>query len=347
MTISSLVNRLLKFTTALIFTLSGMILLTACGEAESEKGKEGVVEVTAMHDAEQNRHLFEMSTHEIPSGWTTFEFNNASGYDHFFLIWKVPQEGIEAAGDSLIDHWHRTITQPFQQEFNPYINGDIDFAQFTQNLVGKISETAPWFLDPGAQTMGGPGFTAAGTTSATTVNLGPGEYVVECYVKNEEEVFHSSIGMLEHMSVSEDSSGVEEPEPTTRLTISSGEGIQFDPELKQGKHIFEIYFEDQTTYANLQGHNVQLVRLSDKDDEELLGSLSDWMDWRQAGSLVNRAPEGAEFMGGSMEMTGGKKAYYHVDLKPGDYTWISEVPDAADHNMLKPFTITGNEAADN
>lgn len=339
--------RLLRSTLFLAFTLAlpGMVLITACGDAETGRKKEGVVEVTALHDAEQNRHLFQMNTHEIHSGWTTFEFRNASAYDHFFLIWKVPREGMEAAGDSLVDHWHRTVTQPFQEAFNPYINGDIDFAQFTENLVGRISETAPWFLDPGAQTMGGPGFTAAGTTSKTTVNLGPGQYVVECYVKNEEEVFHSSIGMLDHISVTEEPSGVEEPDPTTRVTISSTEGIRFDPDLQEGNHIVAIHFEDQTTYANLQGHNVQLVQLSDNDDEALLDDLSAWMDWRQPGSLVNRAPEGATFMGGTMEMAGGRTAYYHVNLEPGDYTWISEVPDAADHNMLKPFTITGESSS--
>lgn len=324
------------------FVLSCVMLLNACSETDTENQYEGVVEVTAAHNAEENRHLFELSTNEIPSGWTTFEFNNASPYDHFFLIWKVPEAGLEAVGDneSILDHWHQNITEPFQTAFNPYIDGEIEFGEFTENLIGTISETAPWFLDPGAQTMGGPGFTAASTTSETTVHLEPGQYIVECYVKNEEEVFHSSIGMLEHISVTEEASGIEEPEPTTQLTISSTEGIQFDNDLSEGSHIVKIFFEDQTTYANLQGHNVQLVKLSDKDDENLLNNLSIWMDWRQPGSLVNRAPEGAEFMGGGMEMAGGETEYYHVDLEPGDYAWISEVPNAVDHNMLKTFTIS-------
>ncbi|SHF90524.1 hypothetical protein SAMN05443144_11518 [Fodinibius roseus] len=71
------------------------------------------------------------------------------------------------------------------------IEGKIEFSQFTENLIGSISETAAWFFEPGAQTMGGLGFTAAGTTSKTTVELQPGQCIVECYVKNEEEVFHS------------------------------------------------------------------------------------------------------------------------------------------------------------
>jgi hypothetical protein len=63
------------------------------------------------------------------------------------------------------------------------------------------------------------------------------------------------------------------------------------------------------------------------------------MDWRKPGSLVNRAPEGAEFLGGTMEMTQGGTAYFHVNLEPGDYAWIAEIPNPDEHNMLKTFTI--------
>jgi len=64
------------------------------------------------------------------------------------------------------------------------------------------------------------------------------------------------------------------------------------------------------------------------------------MDWRQKGSLVNRAPVGALFLGGTMEMTEGGVAYFHVDLEPGDYAWIAEIPNPAVHGMLKTFTVS-------
>ncbi|MDZ7692154.1 MAG: hypothetical protein U5K69_13650 [Balneolaceae bacterium] len=343
MYISTFINRAITFTLTLVLTLSSIVLLTACNDAEAEN--ESVVEVTSVHNAEENMHLFEMSTDEISPGWTTFQFDNASGYDHFFLIWQIPEEGIEAAeaaGEPILDHFYQNITEPFQTEFNPYIEGEMEFGEFTDNLVATVSKTAPWFFDPGAKTMGGPGFTAAGKTSETTVHLEPGEYIVECYVKNEEEVFHSYIGMLEHISVTDEASDAEEPAPTNTLTISSTEGIQIDQPLTEGSHTIEIFFEDQQSYAHLQGHNVQLVKLSDKEDEELLSNLSTWMDWRQPGSLVNRAPEGAEFMGGTMEMAEGEKAYFHVTLEPGDYAWIAEIPDPAENNMLKTFVIAEN-----
>lgn len=348
---TTLINRYKSITKILISLITGMILFTACSNTETESAsdagdsndiREGVVQVTAIHNVQDNAHLYEMSSNQIPAGWTTFEFINSSAYDHFLLIWKVPEEGIEAigAGNSVVEYWEDNITIPFQEAFNPYIRGDIEFSEFTDNLVGTVSGNAPWFFDPGAQAMGGPGLTAAGTISETTVNLEPGEYVAECYVKNGEEVFHSAIGMLEHFTVTEDSSMSEEPEPETRLTISSEEGFQGDIELTAGEHIIEVFFIDQMTYENLAGHNVQLVQLADKEDEELLSDLSEWMDWRKPGGLVNRAPEGAEFMGGSMEMAEGSTAYFHINLEPGDYAWIAEIPNPADHNMLKTFTVS-------
>jgi len=339
------------FTFTLIYTLLCFMHFSACADDNNIPADtviENIVEVTAMHDHEENLHLFDMSTHEIPSGWTTFEFTNASPVDHFFVIYKVPNEGIEAAeeaGEPLLDYWFKGVTEPFQTEFNPYVNGEINYEEFTNNLVGSIMENASWFFDPGAVPTGGPGFTAAGRTSQTTVHLEQGNYVVECYVKDENEVFHSYIGMLELLTVTDEESGAEEPVATSNMTISSTNGIQHDEELSAGSHTFEIIFEDQETYAHLLGHNVQLVKLSDKNDEELLSELAAWMDWRQPGSLVDRAPGGAEFKGGSMEMTEGATAYFHANLEPGDYAWIAEIPDPAYHGMLKTFTVEDDDAS--
>jgi plastocyanin len=340
MFILKFINRPITLKLTLALAVSSLVLLIACNDAETEN--KSVVKVTATHDAEENKHLFEMSTDEISSGWTTFQFDNASGYDHFFLIWQVPEQGIvaaEAAGEPLLNYWFQGVTEPFQKEFNSYLERDLEFDVFTNNLVGTISEKAPWFFDPGAKTMGAPGFTAAGRTSKTTITLEPGEYIVECYVKNKEEVFHSYIGMLEHISVTDEVSDAEEPKPTNSLTISSTEGIKLTQPLTAGSHIIEISFKDQKSYAHLLGHNVQLLKLTDREDDKLLSNLSAWMDWRKPGSLVNRAPEGAEFLGGTMEMTQGGTAYFHVNLEPGDYAWIAEIPNPDEHNMLKTFTI--------
>lgn len=308
---------------------------------------DSVVVVIATHNHTENLHRFQVSADEISSGWTTFRFKNASESDHFFLIYKAPDEAIAAAneaGKPLLDHWFNSVTVPFQEEFNPFVRGEIGYGEFVDNLVASILEKGPWFFDPGAATMGGPGFTSAGTTSETTVHLTAGQYIVECYVKDENEVFHSYIGMLEQITVTEDESVRPEPNGSIKLNISSTNGIELNRPMSAGKQTVEIYFEDQAAYEHLLGHNVQLVRLADKDDEDLLNRLTSWMDWRTPGGLVYRAPEGAEFLGGTMEMTAGSRAYFHTNLEPGDYAWIAEVPEPGDKNMLKTFNIPGRPA---
>ncbi len=146
-------------------------------------------------------------------------------------------------------------------------------------------------------------------------------------------------GMLDQLTVTEEINRRPDPKGSIKLTISSERGFELNRPMSPGNQTVEIHFEDQDSYAHLLGHNVQLVRLADKDDEELLRELADWMDWRMPGSLVFRAPEGVEMLGGSMEMTAGSTAFYHVNLEPGDYAWIAEIPDPDAHNMLKTFRI--------
>lgn len=319
--------------------------MTAAVAAGIVPGLAGVVDITATHSG--GEHLFSLSATEMPSGWTTFRFANASPSDHFVLLFRAPQAAIDAAasaGETLLEHWHGAITVPFQEEFNPYVAGDISYEAFLDNLVGAISASAPWFFDPGAPPMGGPGLTAAGQTSQTTVLLEPGTYILECYVKDAAEEFHSYNGMLQMLTVTETASGAREPVATAELELSSGSGIRMPENVRPGKQTIAIRFLDQTTYEHLQGHNAHLVRLSNTEPA-LLESLAEWMDWRAPGALAFRAPAGAQFLGGTMEMGAGGTAYHTVNLTPGTYAWIAEVPDPAGKNMLKTFSVPSGPGA--
>jgi hypothetical protein len=347
---------------ATALTIALTALLAACGEvapaAELPLGQPGaaaarravpnqavMVEVTASHRGDE--HLFSLSAREVPQGWTTFRFANASHTDHFVLLFRAPQEAIDAAAaaeQTLLEHWHENVTVPFQRAFNPYVAGVVGYEAFIEDLVGTIGESAPWFLNPGAQPMGGPGLTAAGHTSQTTVLLEPGLYVLECYVKDENEEFHSYNGMLDLLAVTEDASGAREPTSTVTMSLSSTGGIALTDDLRPGLQTIAIQFQDQATYEHLQGHNAHLVRL-DGTDTGLLDALAAWMDWRQPGSLAFRAPRGATFLGGTMEMPAGATAYYTVNLVPGEYAWIAEVPDPAGKNMLKTFSVPSQRAS--
>lgn len=328
------------FSKILIVILFFSFSLISCTDIKEDGNN---VEVTAMHDVENDQHIFEISTKETKSGWVTFNFNNVSPSDHFFMLYKVPEAGIQAAeeaGEPILQHWYSAITAPFQEQFNPYINGDVEYGEFVDSLVAEISRKGSWFFDPGALPMGGPGFTAAGSSSATTVYLEPGEYIVECYVKDEDQVFHSYIGMLEHLTVTEERSETEEPEANKMVAISSETGIEFSEPFESGEQIVEVHYVDQTTYSHLLGHNVQLVKLKDAEDDSLLQSLGEWMNWTTPFGLTKNAPTGAKFVGGVMAMTEGQSGYMHLNLDPGDYAWIAEVPDPAGKGMLKTFTIS-------
>lgn len=324
----------------LILILLFSFSLTSCTEKKEDLNN---IMVTATHDAVNNQHIFDMNTKETKSGWVTFNFKNASPSDHFFLLYKVPEAAIQSAdeaGESLLELWHSTLTTPFQDNFNSYINGNVEYGEFVDSLVADISAIGPWFFDPGAPPMGGPGFTAAGSSSSTTVYLEPGEYIVECYVKDEEQVFHSYIGMLEQLTVNEEQNEAEKPQANKTVTISSENGIEFTEPLDAGEQIIEVNYADQATYSHLLGHNVQLVKLESAEDDSLLRSVGEWMNWMTPFGLTSNAPTGAIFIGGVMEMAEGQSGYMHVDLEPGDYAWIAEVPDPANKGMLKTFTIT-------
>lgn len=312
-------------------------LLAQAPEAEQRTS----VDIVAIHEHAENRHLFRISDHELPAGWTTFRFTNASPVDHFFLAWRYPEEGIaaaEAAGASLLDFWYDRVALSFES-FEQFLAEEITLEQFTENLLASLQSRAPWFLDPGASPAGGAGFIAPGATGLTTVYLKPGDYIVECYVRDENGLFHTAAGMLDHLVVLPAAERGTPPVANARVVISSTNGIEVEQAPQTGSNVIEVFFEDQTIYPHFLGHNVQLVRLPAGHDEQALARLARWMDWREPDGLVNRAPDGARFVGGAMEMTAGSTAFLHVELEPGDYAWIAEVPDPASHNMLIRFSL--------
>ena len=169
-----------------------------------------VVEITAKHEGDE--YIFELSETKIPSGWTTFRLKNESHSTHFAYLPRIPQGAIDGAaedGAELLDYWVEHITNPFQFFMDSMLPGKEPRGSDLSDKYSDVQQGEifpPWF---GAlSSHGGPGFTAGMTTSETTVYLGEGEYIVECYVKNAENDFHSYLGMIELLTVSgEDNNG--------------------------------------------------------------------------------------------------------------------------------------------
>ncbi|MEF8813671.1 MAG: hypothetical protein V5A55_07615 [Halovenus sp.] len=322
--------------------VTGATNAVSAGPHGQARGRRDIVEIVARHDHEAEgtgEHRFELSTSETAAGWTTLEFDNRTEHTHFAYLQKIPQPAIDAAESKdrdLLDYWVEKVTDPFQV--------------FMDWILGKVESPAAfptWFgqIEP----SGGVGLTTGHTTARTTVNLDPGQYQVECYVKNDSNEFHSYLGMVDLLTVTEERSGVEEPEATLDLSLSTTDGITADDEVRPGQHTVAVQFKDQEKYGHLLGHDVHLVRL---DDGTNVDDVNNWMDWTNrfgttGNQLVADGSEPGTFLGGVQDiwpfLEGGsdlpETGYCHVNLKPGDYAWVAEVPDPRSKGMLQEFTV--------
>ena len=277
----------------------------------------GVVEVVA-------RGLeFEMPDTVAP-GWTTFRFVNESPMVHFAIVERLP-DGVG------LEEQQAQVAPPFQTGMDRIMEGDMDAA------MAAFGELPPWFGE--LHFVGGPGLTSPGVTSQATINLEPGTYLLECYVKTN-EVFHSfnpdpaMVGMVVEFTVAGEPTEVAEPEADHELVISSESGYVLTGTPMAGANTFRVSFADQATYANFVGHDVHVVRL---DSGTSIDDLSAWMNWSTPGGLNTPAP--AVFVGGLNDMGAEDVGYFTVTLDPGTYALVSEIPDPGAQGMLVTFEV--------
>jgi hypothetical protein len=184
---------------------------------------------------------------------------------------------------------------------------------------------------------GGSGMVSPNHTSITTVKLEPGLYIIECYVKMASGKFHTSMGMAKELIVRDKDSGNSPPKADIAITISSTEGINYEGTIAQGDQTFSVYYQDQIVHENFVGHDVNLVKLDSNAD---LDALEGWMNWATPTGLMTPAPEGVTFLGGTNDAPTGSTQYFKVNLEPGNYGFISEIPNALSKNMLKTFSVS-------
>ncbi|TBW27121.1 hypothetical protein [Gramella sp. KN1008] len=263
---------------------------------------------------------------EIQSGWNTFRYENGTSNPHFFVIEKLP------AGKTVEDSKAEVV--PVFQEGMDLIEAGLD-----DEALAVFFSLPAWYWEVVLQ--GGPGLVSPGTAAESTVYMTPGDYVIECYVKTGNGIFHSTIGMIEGIHVSEETSKIKEPESTLDINISSTSGIQFKSDIRPGQHVVSVYFEDQVVHEHFLGHDVHLVKLSPEAD---IDALNAWMNWKDPDQFKTPAPEGVEFLGGMQELPAGETGYFTAILKPGTYAFISEVPDPMSKNMFKIFEVPQNQS---
>jgi hypothetical protein len=291
------------------------------------------VDILASHDRDSGGHAFDLSATEIPAGWRRFELENPTEHVHFAYLARLPRAALDAAGDrDLLEFYVERVTNPFQGLMDQMLGEE---PRHDHTLPEWFGEVVP---------SGGFGLTRSGVRSATTVDLDPGEYIVECYVKNGDDEFHSYRGMIAHLTVTEDQTG-EAPVSTAELTVST-EGISFRGRLRPGQQTVAVTFEDQQVYEHFLGHDVHLVRLDGATTAE---DVNGWTNWMSADGLVADGSEPGTFLGGAdtiltpglLDGTERAMSYVHLNLTAGEYAWVAEVPDPSAKGLLKTFTVTG------
>lgn len=284
---------------------------TAAETTEAPADDLQVVDVTAREFA------FE-APDEISAGWTTFRLNNQGEQDHFALIYRLP-EGITQA------EVRAEAVPVYDRVMAMLQEGEIARAEAGAYLGEHLPE---WFFS--AEFRGGPGLVAPGGVAETTIDLDePGLYLMECYVKDANGMFHSSMGMQKQFTVTGPRRDAEPPEADFELTLANT-GIDAPGSLAAGNHTVQVNFADDPEGGF--PYDVHLARLDEDTDTD---ALREWMNWMNIGGLMDPAP--AKFIGGAENMGAGNTAYMDIELTPGRYAWLSEV--GATRAMYREFTV--------
>jgi len=306
-----------------------LILMSCTDEPEKSAGETAtepnLVEVTAVYDPATNRHLFKTDVTSVPAGWTTFRLKNASPVVHFLFLDHLPGE--RTSVDLLSE-----VSPIFQEVTDLYAEGKVEEAN------AKFENLPDWF--PEIVFRGGVGFLSPGHRGEATLYLEPGNYVMECYIKNADGVFHWNLGMHLDLQVTDEVSDAKPPADPTVEIITTNTGLTVEGEPRVGDNLVAVHFQQQT--PALIAKDVHLVRVDDGVD---LDVTARWMDFFQpdGGISTPENPAPAVFLGGVHEMPLGNTAYFPVTLEPGDYAWISEQP-AAEATYVR-FTVPPEAAA--
>jgi hypothetical protein len=292
--------------TVRLIMAAALLVQSSCSPGEADSPGPPSLEITASYDATADQHLFTTGADTISAGWTTVRLVNASPAIHFALLQRLPE-------GRTVEHSLAEVGPVFQEAMDLINAGQVDsgFAALV-NLPAWYGEVVM---------MGGPGLVSPGGTSEVTLELEPGNYAIECYVKTAEGRFHSVMGMMKGLTVTAERSPAAAPGAATVTMRLTNEGFGIEGALTPGRHTIAVTFAEPD--PPLLGNDVHLVRLT---DDVAIAVVAAWMDWSQPGGLVSAHDGGMpfQFLGGTHEMPMGATAYVTVELEPGRYAWISE-----------------------
>ena len=311
-----------------IFFISAVLLLSACKSDPKEQKEEEIINETETSKVVRvvTKSMEFNAPDTIPSGWNTFVYKNLSTEPHFILLDKYP-EGIN------IENTKTEVAPAFNKGMRLIMEGKNDEA------MEAFGTLPAWFSQ--IVFSGGTGLISPNKTAVTTIKLEPGYYVMECYVRMPDGSFHSSMGMVKELIVTSNESEISPPIADLEIDLRSQSGISWMGKPKAGKSVIKVNYIDQITHENFVGHDINLVAMAPDAD---LQALESWINWASPQGLMSSTlPEGFTFLGGTNDSPAGSSQYFEVELEPGKYVLISEVPNADSKGMLKTFHVEGGQ----
>ena len=323
----------MKFTSTTALACSA-ILLWACSDtpsADEQSAPQSEIESDALAPTDGAANLVEIRAvgmtlegpSQIPSGWTTLRFVNASDMIHFAIV-DVPPAGV------VMGEFAKAMNT-FQSAMDAINKDDVD------GMNAAFGQFPAWMGDLGR--MGGPGFLSPGLTGETTVFLEPGTYIIECYVKSN-GVFHTTspseeqLGMMLEVTVTDETTDAVAPTSNATVSISNDGFAITEGTLQAGANIIAVEFAEQQIFPSVVGNDLHVMRVTNGDS---IPMASAWLNWMEKAGLEDPAP--VTFLGGVNDMPAGSTAYLHIDLEPGTYAFIAEVPDPLSTGHTMSFTI--------
>jgi len=176
-----------------------------------------------------------------------------------------------------------------------------------------------------AEDLGGAGLAAAGDSTDVYLQLEPGHYAIVCWKGD-----HLSRGMARGFVVEADSSAPVTLPHADLSILMSEYGYQLSGPITAGRHVIRV--ENRGS----QPHEADIIRLAAGQTPR------DYIAWLDGGE---QGQPPAEVAGGTGDFWPGHTVWMAVNLPPGRYFIICQVPDAGDgkphydHGMTREFEV--------
>lgn len=177
--------------------------------------------------------------------------------------------------------------------------------------------------------VGGPSVLDPGKSQEVVLDLKAGNYVLLCFISSADGVPHLAKGMVKPIQVvAAGQSGAQAPQANLSVVLKDF-GFEMPAEVKAGKQTWEI------KNAGPQLHEMVIFKLAPGKTMDDVGAFFQ----SPAG------PPPFEAVGGMQALSVGKSAWLVLDLQPGNYIALCNVPDPAsgkahsELGMIMPFTV--------